>query len=333
MNLMTKKDFYLFVYEYLKQVEKHQIERVYFHFSCGYTEKEAKESKASLELIYYDHNVNESPWVWLTDWGEGRKFVCLYGVYKESDIIKILLDHYDSNTRSDNMNFEEAILEMITKNKKIKNTESGSAIAYAAIAYDPDRKKICFWHEKADEKGSHYGCEVIFTNADRVSNQWGVISDLPKNMVNCCTPAESLCTTCRNIFVCPMQSTAIVKSCEMYQKLPNPPEEIVTETRSLNQIKEENRMEAPELVEKEQAEIAQNAWKVRLIEEYRQLKDRYEKLKAYNNKQEVEAYLLKDVAEEPEDMYSRVLLKKQQSAMREYLHILELRAELAGIQL
>ena len=92
-------------------------------------------------------------------------------------------------------------------------------------------------------------------------------------------------------------------------------------------------MEAPDLVEKEQAEIAKNAWKVRLKEEYAQTKERYEKLKAYNNKQEVEAYLLKDVAEEPEDMYSRVLLKKQQTVMDEYLHILELRAELAGIQL
>ena len=74
-------------------------------------------------------------------------------------------------------------------------------------------------------------------------------------------------------------------------------------------------------------------WKERLKEEYSQLKERYEKLKAYNNKQEVEAYLLKDVAEEPEDMYSRVLLKKQQTAMGEYLHILELRAELAHIDL
>lgn len=73
-------------------------------------------------------------------------------------------------------------------------------------------------------------------------------------------------------------------------------------------------------------------WKERLKAEYAQTKERYEKLKAYNNKQEV-AYLLKDVEEEPEDRYSRVLLKKQQSAMGEYLHILELRAELHHIEL
>ena len=89
--------------------------------------------------------------------------------------------------------------------------------------------------------------------------------------------------------------------------------------------------------ERLKAEYAQTIitedWKERLKEEYSQLKERYEKLKAYNNKQEVEAYLLKDVAEEPEDMYSRVLLKKQQTAMGEYLHILELRAELAHIEL
>ena len=74
-------------------------------------------------------------------------------------------------------------------------------------------------------------------------------------------------------------------------------------------------------------------WKGRLKAEYSQTQERYDKLKAYNNQQEVEAYLLKDIAEEPEDMYSRVLLKKQQSAMGEYLHILELRAELAHIEL
>lgn len=74
-------------------------------------------------------------------------------------------------------------------------------------------------------------------------------------------------------------------------------------------------------------------WKERLKAEYTQTKERYEKLKAYNNKQEIIAFVLKDVAEEPEEIFSRVLLKRQQSAMGEYLHILELRAELAHIEL
>lgn len=101
MGLMNKKDFYNLVDEYLEEVEKkHQIESIYFLFSYGYTEKEAKESKASLELIEYDCcNFDEPTWVWLNDWDEGQEFVCLYGVYKESDIIKILLEHRDNNIK------------------------------------------------------------------------------------------------------------------------------------------------------------------------------------------------------------------------------------------
>lgn len=145
------------------------------------------------------------------------------------------------------------------------------------------------------------------------------------------TAEQSLCDTCCHWFDCRLPDA--YGGCFGYERQSNPLDEIVTETRSLNPIKEENNMEAWEQVEKTRAEAEANAWKDRMKEEYAQLKERYEKLKAYNNKQEVEAYLLKDVAEEPEDMYSRVLLKKQQSAMGEYLHILELRAELAHIEL
>lgn len=79
----------------------------------------------------------------------------------------------DSEGGEHHMYLEEALLEMITKGKKIQKTGSESV-----IAYDPEMRKICYWHEEADEKGSHYGCEVAFTDADRTSNQWGVISDL-----------------------------------------------------------------------------------------------------------------------------------------------------------
>lgn len=92
-------------------------------------------------------------------------------------------------------------------------------------------------------------------------------------------------------------------------------------------------MEAPELVEKSQAEIAKNAWKVRLKEEYAQLKERYEKLRAYNNKKEVESNLMGNVVMKQEDYYNGRLMKEQQHVMGEYLHILELRAELAHIEL
>jgi hypothetical protein len=74
-------------------------------------------------------------------------------------------------------------------------------------------------------------------------------------------------------------------------------------------------------------------WKDRLKAEYAQTKERYEKLKAYNNKKEVESNLMGDVVVKQEDYYNDRLMKEQQSAMGKYLHILELRAELAHIEL
>lgn len=73
-------------------------------------------------------------------------------------------------------------------------------------------------------------------------------------------------------------------------------------------------------------------WKDRLKAEYTQTKERYEKLKAYNNKKEVESNLI-EVTIKQEDYYNGQLMKEQQSVMGEYLHILELRAELAHIEL
>lgn len=74
-------------------------------------------------------------------------------------------------------------------------------------------------------------------------------------------------------------------------------------------------------------------WKDRLKAEYAQTKERYEKLKAYNNKKEVESNLMGEVVMKQEDYYNDRLMKEQQSAMGKYLHILELRAELAHIEL
>ncbi len=74
-------------------------------------------------------------------------------------------------------------------------------------------------------------------------------------------------------------------------------------------------------------------WKDRLKAEYAQTKERYEKLKAYNNKKEVESNLMENVVMKQEDYYNDRLMKEQQSAMGKYLHILELRAELAHIEL
>ncbi len=73
-------------------------------------------------------------------------------------------------------------------------------------------------------------------------------------------------------------------------------------------------------------------WKERLKEEYTQLKERYEKLRAYNNKKEVEANLSNHTMGQ-KDYYSGRLLARQQEIMEEYLKVLELRAELAHIEL
>ncbi len=73
-------------------------------------------------------------------------------------------------------------------------------------------------------------------------------------------------------------------------------------------------------------------WKERLKQEYAELKERYEKLKAFNNKKEVELHT-SPTAQSDADGYRCFLMKDQQAYMGNYLHILELRAELEGISL
>lgn len=73
-------------------------------------------------------------------------------------------------------------------------------------------------------------------------------------------------------------------------------------------------------------------WQEHLKEEYTQLKEKYEKLKAYNNSIEVERHI-KPCVDIPKEAYCDHLMREQQAAMGEYLHLLELRAELKGIKL
>lgn len=155
-------------------------------------------------------------------------------------------------------------------------------------------------------------------------------TDVASDSMQCGTPQHSLCGTCRNRFDCRLPDA--YGGCFGYERQSNPLAEIFAEARSLNPIKEENKMEVWEQVEKAQAEIA-NAWKNRLKEEYAQLKERYEKLRAYNNKKEVEANLIGDRILKQEDYYSNRLLARQQEIMADYLKVLELRAELAHIKL
>lgn len=77
-------------------------------------------------------------------------------------------------------------------------------------------------------------------------------------------------------------------------------------------------------------------YKERFKAEYHQTKIRYEKLKAFNNKIEASArtpYGSRKKVEMPTHDCPSDLLRQQQSVMGEYLHLLEVRAVIEGIDL
>lgn len=77
-------------------------------------------------------------------------------------------------------------------------------------------------------------------------------------------------------------------------------------------------------------------YKERFKAEYFQLKIRYEKLKAFNTKIEAAerwAFCTKQPSQAPEHDCPLELLREQQRTMEEYLHILEIRAEIEKIDL
>lgn len=76
-------------------------------------------------------------------------------------------------------------------------------------------------------------------------------------------------------------------------------------------------------------------YKERFMAEYYQTKIRYEKLKAFCNKIEAAQITagLKNSVEEPKHDCPYYLLRDQQRAMGEYLHTLEIRAVIEGIEL
>lgn len=76
-------------------------------------------------------------------------------------------------------------------------------------------------------------------------------------------------------------------------------------------------------------------YKERFIAEYHQTKIRYEKLKAFNTKIEAarRTEWTNNSTEMPKHDCPADLLCEQQSIMGEYLHILEVRAEIEGIDL
>lgn len=81
--------------------------------------------------------------------------------------------------------------------------------------------------------------------------------------------------------------------------------------------------------------MTSNDYKERFRAEYYQTKERYERLKAFNNKIEAaeRTRYTNKPSEEPKHDCPFELLCEQQRAMGEYLHILEVRAVIEKIEL
>ena len=73
-------------------------------------------------------------------------------------------------------------------------------------------------------------------------------------------------------------------------------------------------------------------YRERFVAEYQQTKIRYEKLKKLNTRIEA-SYKTVDKVAEPKHDCPLSLLREQQRAMGEYLHTLEIRAVIEGIEL
>lgn len=98
------------------------------------------------------------------------------------------------------------------------------------------------------------------------------------------------------------------------------------EIRKIKEKKEENNMELKETVELMNSED----YKERFVAEYHQVKIRYEKLKNFCNKIEVEEMLGKEVTKHDCPLE---LLREQQKYMGLYLSILEKRALIENVEL
>ena len=82
--------------------------------------------------------------------------------------------------------------------------------------------------------------------------------------------------------------------------------------------------------------ITSDAYKERFRAEYYQTKERYERLKSFNNKIEAASrtsYGISKRVEMPKHDCPEELLRDQQRAMGEYLHLLEIRAVIENIEL
>jgi hypothetical protein len=104
------------------------------------------------------------------------------------------LDEIVTETRSLNpikeeksMRFEEALKAML-EGKRAKR-----ACYESIIAYSQKRHKFCFWcdDDVSGRDGTHYGCEVEFSQSDRVADDWCVISDIPSSIIKAMEEREA----------------------------------------------------------------------------------------------------------------------------------------------
>ena len=82
--------------------------------------------------------------------------------------------------------------------------------------------------------------------------------------------------------------------------------------------------------------ITSDAYKERFKAEYYQIKERYERLKSFNNTIEAASRTSHSISkrvEMPKHDCPEELLRDQQRAMGEYLHFLEIRAVIENIEL
>lgn len=93
-----------------------------------------------------------------------------------------------------------------------------------------------------------------------------------------------------------------------------------------------NNMKAVQITLGDTAEMMKSKdYKERFKAEYFQTKIRYEKLKSFNTK--IEAAQITEAVEMPKHDCPDALLQEQQSVMGHYLHLLEIRAEIEGVDL
>lgn len=74
------------------------------------------------------------------------------------------------------MKFDEAIKAML-EGKKVSRGGNG-----IPIAFNPEKHQICYLY-KTLTGDTKFASEVEFTNADRVANDWCVISDIPSSVI------------------------------------------------------------------------------------------------------------------------------------------------------